>query len=216
MERGTVLERFFQDELMRGRDYLEYVKEVLWRGRCQSAMQGKYCVSRAPYGYDRIKVGKDWTIEPNENADVTRMIFAWYVHDDLTPLNIADKLNGLGIKAPLKDVWTRETILAMLRNVHYDGKVVFCRRRKTVVFENGEKKTRRLGQEGDDVIMVEGRHPAIIDHDLFEMAQEKLKRRKDQYAPKLKKDGELLNPLATILKCKNCGKTMCRTMNRYV
>ena len=29
--------RFFQDELMRGRDYLEYVKEVLYRGRYLSA-----------------------------------------------------------------------------------------------------------------------------------------------------------------------------------
>lgn len=206
--------RFFQDELMRGRDYLEYVKEVLWRGRCQSAMQGKFSLSTAPYGYDRIKVGKDLTLTPNDNAEVVRMIFAWYVYDDLTPLNIADKLNDLGIKPMKKDKWCRESILHMLRNAHYDGKIVFCRKRLTTVFENGEKKRRRLNQDAEDMIIVEGKHPAIVDHQLFEMAQDKLLRKKEEYAPKVKRTNELLNPLATILKCKYCGRTMCRTLNR--
>ena len=206
--------RFFQDELMRGRDYLEYVKEVLWRGRCQSAMQGKFSLSTAPYGYDRIKIGKDLTLTPNDNADVVRMIFSWYVEDDLTPLNIADKLNTLGIKPMKKDKWCRETILHMLRNAHYDGKVVFCRKRMTTVFENGEKKRRRLNQAAEDQIIAEGKHPAIIDHQLFELAQAKLLRKKEEYAPKVKRTNELLNPFATILKCANCGRTMCRTMNR--
>ena len=206
--------RFFQDELMRGRDYLEYVKEVLWRGRCQSAMQGKYCLSTAPFGYNRIKIGKDWTIEPNENADVVRMIFAWYVEENLTPLNIADRLNDLNIKPLKKDKWCRESIFAILRNVHYDGKVIFCRRKSTIVFENGEKKTKRLAQEGDDVILVEGKHQAIVDHQLFELAQERMCRRKEQFAPKLKKGGELVNPLATILKCKSCGKSLRRMVSR--
>ena len=39
-------------------------------------------------------------------------------------------------------------------------------------------------------------------------------RKKEEYAPKVKRTNELLNPLATILKCKYCGRTMCRTMNR--
>ena len=206
--------RFFQDELMRGRDYLEYVKEVLWRGRCQSAMQGKFSLSTAPYGYDRIKVGRDLTLTPNDNADVVRMIFTWYVEEDLTPLNIADRLNSLGIKPMKNDKWCRETILHMLRNAHYDGKVVFCRKRSTIVFENGEKKKRRLNQAAEDQIIAEGKHPAIVDHQLFELAQAKLLRKKEEYAPKVKRSGELLNPFATILKCANCGRTMCRTMNR--
>ena len=206
--------RFFQDELMRGRDYLEYVKEVLWRGRCQSAMQGKFSLSTAPYGYDRIKIGKDLTLTPNDNAEIVRMIFTWYVEDDLTPLNIADKLNDLGIKPMKKDKWCRESILHMLRNAHYDGKIVFCRKRSTIVFENGEKKKRRLNQAAEDMIVVEGKHPAIVDHQLFELAQAKMQRKKEEYAPKVKRTGELLNPFATILKCANCGRTLCRTMNR--
>ena len=45
--------RFFQDELMRGRDYLDYVKEVLYRGRYQSAARGNV-VGSPPYGYNKV------------------------------------------------------------------------------------------------------------------------------------------------------------------
>ena len=43
--------RFFQDELMRGRDYLDYVKEVLTRGRIAAVK--KYRSSRALRRYRR-------------------------------------------------------------------------------------------------------------------------------------------------------------------
>ena len=69
--------RFFQDELMRGRDYLEYVKEALFRGRWLSASRGNFVQSRPPYGYNKAKIGRDWVLEPNENADIVRMIFNW-------------------------------------------------------------------------------------------------------------------------------------------
>ena len=37
------------------------------------------------------------------------------------------------------DKWNKSTIRWMLKNVHYDGKVVFGRKKTTVVFENGKK-----------------------------------------------------------------------------
>ena len=137
--------RFFQDELMRGRDYLEYVKEVLYRGRYQSAARG-CVVGAAPYGYNKIKVGKDWTLAPNENADVVRMIFNWYAREYKTPGEIATLLNEMMIPAPTREDWVKESILVMLKNVQYDGKVIFGRKKKTVVFENGKKLTKRIKQ----------------------------------------------------------------------
>ena len=200
--------RFFQDELMRGRDYLEYVKEVLWRGRCQSALQGKYSSPIAPYGYDRIKIGNDWTLQPNNNADVIRLIFSLYVDEDLTPLKIAYKLTEMGIPSQNQKKWSRSSIQHILCNKHYDGKIVFCEYRQTVVFENGEKRIRNIKQNDEDVIVVEGKHQAIVDHFLFEKAQEKLNRQKEEYAPRTKRSTELINVFAGLLKCKNCGKTM--------
>lgn len=200
--------RFFQDELMRGRDYLEYVKEALWRGRCQSALQGKYSSPVAPYGYNRIKIGKDWTLEPNENADVVRLIFQLYAEKDLSPLRIADRLTDMGIPSATNGKWSRSSITNILNNKHYDGKVAFCKYRTTIVFEHGEKKARDIKQSDDDVIVAEGKHQAIVDHSLFEKAQEKLNRRKEEFAPRNKRGTDVKNVFASILKCKNCGRTM--------
>ena len=197
--------RFFQDELMRGRDYLEYVKEVLYRGRYQSAARG-CVVGSPPYGYNKIKIGKDWTLEPNENADVVRMIFNWYAKEYKTPGEIAATLNQMMIPPSTagKD-WTRESILVILKNVQYDGKVIFGRKKKTVVFENGKKVTKRLRQKPEDVLIVEGKHPAIVDHETFELAQERVAGRA-YMAPKTRK--ELSNPLAGLLRCPKCGYAM--------
>ena len=196
--------RFFQDELMRGRDYLDYVKEVLYRGRYQSAARGNV-VGQAPYGYNKIKMGKDWTLEPNENADVVRMIFDWYVKELKTPGRIANELNRLMIPPSKGRLWGRESVYQLLRNVQYDGKVVFGRKKTTVVFENGKKVTKRLRQKPEDMLITEGKHPALIDHEIFERAQERLACRA-YTVPRTSKG--LSNPFAGLLRCPICGYIM--------
>ncbi len=203
---GNKMERrFFQDELMRGRDYLEYVKEVLYRGRYQSAARGCFVPSHAPYGYDRIKIGKEWTLEPNDNADIVRMIFTWYTKDYKTPGQIAAELNQMMIPPSTGKQWTRESLLVLLKNVHYDGKIVFGRKKKTVVFEKGKKVTKRLKQRPEDMLIVEGKHRAIVDHEMFELAQERIEGR-GYLAPRTRK--ALSNPFAGLLRCPICGYAM--------
>ena len=199
--------RFFQDELMRGRDYLEYVKEVLYRGRYLSSSRGFFVGSRAPYGYNKVKIGKNFTLEPNENADIVRMIFNWYVKDFKTPGQIAEELNRMMIPPASErgNDWVRESVLVLLKNVHYDGKVIYGRKKQTVVFENGKKVTKRLIQQPEDVMIVEGKHPAIIDHDIFELAQERIAGR-GYLAPKTRKP--LTSQFAGTLRCSVCGYAM--------
>ena len=196
--------RFFQDELMRGRDYLDYLKEVMYRGRYQSAARG--CViGHAPYGYNKIKVGKDCTLEPNENADIVRMIFDWYVKDYKTPGQIANDLNSMMIAPPKHKEWVKESVLVMLKNVQYDGKVIFGRKKQTVVFENGKKVTKRMKQKPEDVLIAEGKHPALIDHETFLLAQERIEGR-GYMAPKTR--SPLTNMFAGLLRCPICGYAM--------
>ena len=196
--------RFFQDELMRGRDYLDYVKEVLYRGRYQSSARGN-AIFQPPYGYNKVKIGKDWTLEPNEKADVVRMIFDWYVKEYKSPGQICKELDRLMIPPSKGTTWGRESLLRILKNVHYDGKVVFGRKKTTVVFENGKKVTKRLTQKPEDMLIVEGKHPAIVDHEIFELAQERISGRA-YLAPRT--SGELSNPFAGLLKCPICGYAM--------
>ncbi|MBR2390599.1 MAG: recombinase family protein, partial [Mogibacterium sp.] len=167
--------RFFQDELLRGRDYLEYTKEILRRGREAAVKRGCFIMQNAPYGYDKVKIGKDHTLEPNENADVVRMIFEWYVDEGISWYRMAQRLEEMGIPAPKGGKWHPEVLSRMVRNQHYAGKVV-CNSRPTItVLENGERRTRRLKAAQEDIIIAEGKHPAIIDRELWDRAQEKAK-----------------------------------------
>lgn len=195
--------KFFQDELLRGRDYLEYTKEILFRGRVAAIKRGCYIAARPPYGYDKVKIGKDCTLEPNSEADVVRMIFDLYTREQLTPFRIACRLNELQIPGPSSPKWTKDTVRHTVRNAHYAGKVVFNRVKQTTVVENGERRVKRVQQPDEDVILAEGKHQAIISAETWKLAQER-----QALHPKLKHAHELKNPLSGILKCSKCGRAM--------
>ena len=197
--------RFFQDELMRGRDYLEYTKEILLRGRIAAIKRGCYISVVPPYGFDKVMVGKDHTLAPNDDADIVRMIFDLYVNQEKSFGQIASHLNSLEIPAPLGGIWRYDTIRVILKNVHYIGKVSFNKIKKTTVMENGERVIKRLTQPDEEVIIAEGKHPAIIDYALFQRAQE---RRANE--PRKKREYVLQNVFSGLLFCKKCGKAMMR------
>ena len=195
--------KFFQDELLRGNDYLEYTKEILWRGRVASIKRGCFIGARPPYGFDRVLMGKDHSLKANENAGTVRMIFDWYVKEGMTTGEIARKLNSLGYKPTISEKWDKTTVKGMLENVHYIGKVRFNDTKITWVMENGERVKKWVKQPEEEVIIAEGKHSGIVDPEIFEAAQTKLKS-----APRVKKDRELVNPLAGILRCGKCGRAM--------
>lgn len=197
--------RFFQDELMRGRDYLEYTKEILLRGRMAAVKRGCYISVVPPYGFDKAVIGKDHTLVPNENADVVRLIFDLYVNQDMSYYKIATHLNQLNIPAPLGGIWTYETIRVILRNVHYIGQVSFNKVKKTTVVENGTRMTKRLTQPKEEVIIAEGKHPAIIDAEIFQKAQIK-----KSMEPHLKRNRTLYNVFSGLLYCAKCGRALMR------
>lgn len=197
--------KFFQDELLRGKDYLDYTKEILLRGRIASVKRGCYIARVAPYGYDKVKIGKDHTLEPNAQAEYVKLIFDWYVNDGLTYYQIACKLNDMGVKPLLKEKWCKSSITYILKNRHYIGKVFFNKVKETILIENGQRITKRLNQPEEEIIIADGKHPAIIDNETFEKAQERMTQNVN---PKLKADYELTNPLASILCCKKCGRNM--------
>ena len=195
--------KFFQDELLRGNDYLEYTKEVLYRGRVAAVKRGCYINATPPYGYNRIKIGRDWTLEPNENAEIVRMIFDWYVNEGITAGAIARRLNEMGVPSPRNGKWERFPILIIIDNVHYIGKVRFSERGKFTVVEDGERFKRSQKRPPEEVIIAEGKQEAIIDREIFERAQ---MRRNDH--PRIKYSANLVNPLAAVLRCKHCGRVM--------
>ena len=199
--------QYFQDDLLRGSSYLDQTKEVLATGReIAVTKKGSYIGSVAPYGYKKIKIGKTCTLEPHETeADVVRMIYDLYVNQDITFHSIARKLDSMGIKPRSGDTWRDTSIRQIVANHHYDGKVIWGKRKTKIVIEDGKQvRTRRWSNENDFEI-VDGMHPALIDHETFVAANEKRLNN-----PRIIKDLKLSNPMAGILFCSKCGYAMRR------
>lgn len=193
--------KFFQDELLRGNDYLEYTKEILFRGRVAAVKRGCYIGNYAPYGYKKVKRGKDHTLEIIEDeAAVVRMIFDLYINEGLTPYRIAQRVNKLGVPAPRGDKWVKDTVRVILRNQHYEGKVVFNKIKATTVVEHGERVVKRLLQPPEEVIIAEGKHTGIISTETWEAAQRLVARN-----PRVRHTYALKNPFSGVLVCGKCG-----------
>lgn len=196
--------KFFQDELLRGNDYLEYTKEILWRGRVAACKRGCFLGNYAPYGFKKVKLGKDHTLEIIEDeAEVVRLVFDLYVREQRRPYEIACRLNEMGVKPPRGDMWVKDTIRHMVRNPHYAGYVAFNRIKMTPVMENGEVVYKRLAQPEEEQIIAEGKHTGIIDRALWEAAQELVARH-----PRVKHEHDLKNPYSGMLVCGKCGRVM--------
>ena len=196
--------KFFQDELLRSNEFLEYTKSILWRGRVAAVKRGCFINTVPPYGYKRIKIGKDHTLEiVEEQAEVVRLVFDLYVKEDLTPFRIAGRLNKMGLLSPTGGAWTRDTVHFMLRNAHYAGYTVYNQWKETQVLENGEIITKRLQQPEEEIIIAEGKHKEIITRETWEAAKALVARH-----PRVNSKRELINPLAGVLVCKGCGRAM--------
>lgn len=195
----------FKRELERGNDYLEYYKKINWRGRLESVRSGYFIGSIAPYGYDKdfIQDGrkKRPTLKINESeAEAVKLIFDLYVNQDMGLQSIAHHLNTLGIKTRKGALWNSATLRDIIANVHYIGKIKWNWRKTVNIVADGEiSKTRPKAKE---FYIFDGKHPAIIDNELFERAQSKQGKN-----ARVKKGVQLRNPLASLVYCK-CGKAM--------
>ena len=196
--------KFFEQELMRGNDFLEYTKEILLRGRIAAVKRGCYIGNIPPFGYNKITdADGDSTLEANEMAPAVLMAFELYVNEGWTYLQIARHFDKLGIKPYRSKVWEKTSIRAILKNRHYIGLVVFGKYRSEKKFENGQLVNHSVRQAEEEVIVAKGKHKAIVPLELFEAAQEKMDNN-----PRKQPDTPLKNPLAGLIFCKHCGKAM--------
>ena len=201
----------FERELMRGNDYLEYTKKILTRGKQISLQSGNYINGVTPYGYERAWVTEGKRQCPTlaiveEEAKIVRMIFDWYVNEELGATKICQRLNAMGVKARKGGLWKKSSIVNMLKNEHYIGKVVIRKHIKVNTVENSEIVTQCVFNK--DFETIDGKHSAIIDEVTFHKANNKIHK-----YPSVKPSATLQNPFASLLRCE-CGKVMIRRRNR--
>ena len=201
----------FERELMRGNDYLEYTKKILTRGKELSLRAGWYINAVTPFGYER-----EWVMEGNrkrptlkiveDEANIVRQIFDWYVNDGIGATKISQKLNTLGVKAQKGGLWKKSSVINILKNEHYLGKIVIKKHIDVNTVEDSNITTHCVFNP--DYEIVDGKHPAIIDEDLFNKANNKIHK-----YPSVKPSETLKNPFASILKCE-CGRCVRRAKDK--
>lgn len=171
-------------------------------GKMQAIRNGNFMGSQAPYGYDIDKRGRnDRTLKPNEHSEIIKMIFNWYTIDKLSAGEIARKLTDMKVPTPSnKKEWNRGTIKEIVNNEIYIGKIKWQNRKIVKEYENGHIVRKNKRQKGYQ--LYDGRHPALVSEKQFNDAKLLA-----GSAPKNAKS-KLINPLASILKCKHCGKAM--------
>lgn len=197
--------KFLEMELQHGADYLEYCKEILYRGRLASVMRGNYIGSIAPYGYRKIsyKEGNEkiFTLEIDEiEAPAVRIAFDLYANQGYSFYAISRKLDELGYLPRHTAHWSTSAIKDILSNEVYAGMIRWGWRKTEKNFTDGKLTLSRPKQK--EYTLISGRHPAIVEMDLFRLCQE----RRGKNARTAKTE-QIRNPFAGIIYCQ-CGRAM--------
>ncbi len=182
------------------REY-KIINKRLRRGLNDTITSGGY-VPNAPYGYLKCVQNRRPTLSINEEeAKFVRMIFKMYT-EGFGASAIAQTVNSMGAKPHRSSEFHRNSIRFILRNPVYTGKILWNRQK----YYTENNKRRSKPEPEKNWLIVDGIHPPIIDEATFNEVQEILGR--NHIPPSSSR--EIKNPLAGILKCRNCGKNMQR------
>lgn len=199
----------------------ENIIEQTNNGKKYNALDGNWNGGAAPYGYKLVE--KKLVVVPEE-AEVVKRIFNEFVYTDLGYSGVTALLNKEKIKPrqkerldrkamaksgtdkeiplPVTEDWYSTMVKKILDCPVYYGKLRWGH--EHVVRVNG--KERRI--KGENVILVDGIHKAIISEELWKQAQEKRKKTGVQFGRPVSNSELIRNTLNGIAKCPNCGNGM--------
>lgn len=196
-------------ELFMSREEFETTRERLFGGRVSNAMQGRWAVGPAPFGYNYNKVTKRLEID-EEQAQVIRAIFDLYVNgifeEDGSRKDVSFRALGtyLERKTPYttpkgKKYWSPTYLKTLLSTERFMGTLKF-RTTKRI-----DGKIHALPPE--EHVVVEDAISAIIDSETWDRAQAKIK--DSSHKPRTKMDFSPCE-LAGLCTCSVCDRKMIR------
>jgi len=196
-------EEYSEFEAFMSRKELKMITRRMQGGRQRSVEDGNYLGTNPPLGYDIEKVGRVRTLKPNAYADVVKLIFKRYTEGYGTGM-IAQELNSLGYKSATGKDFERTAVLFILKNLVYTGKITWKKKEQKKSTTPGKIRDTRT-RDKSEWIIVDGKHPAIIDENTFFTVQKMLE--KKYHVPYQIVNG-MANPLAGIVICGVCGSKM--------
>ena len=188
----------------------EYSRELsakVFAGQCRLIELGFRQGGPAGYGLRRVLIDQSGSVKselsrgehkslqtdrvilqpgPDAEVAVVDRIYRWFVDDNLTESEIAERLNTQGIRTDLGRDWTRATVREVLSNEKYIGNNVYNRR-------SFKLKKHRVVNGPDMWIKKEGAFEGIVPPELFYTAQGILRARAHRYT-----DDELIEKLRSL------------------
>ncbi len=151
------------------------IRERTIRGRLQKARQGKVISkAAAPFGH-RFDPKTSTLVVYEEEAKVVRLAFHLYTQERLSLVQLADRMNRLGLPRPRAGQrWRSGTLGRMLRNETYAGTLWQHRwELRKVLSKPGLAATFKVQElpKGDQIAVSV---PAILPRELFDAAQRRL------------------------------------------
>lgn len=127
-------------------------------------------------------------LQPGPDAEIANVnhIYRWFIDENLSETEIAERLNEQGICTDLGRAWTRGTVREVLINEKYIGNNVYNRR-------SFKLKKLRVVNDPDMWIKKEGAFEGIVQPDLFYTAQGIIRARTHRYT-----DTELIDKLRSL------------------
>lgn len=183
---------------------LKTINRRMQGGRVRSVEDGNYIATNAPLGYDIDYINKSRTLKINESeAEIIRLIFKLYTEGDGAG-TIAAYLNSLGYKTKAKNSFGSSSVIAILKNPIYIGKITW-KKKEYKKSKKPDKINDCRTREKKDWIISTGKHPALIGEDVFNRANEILD---EKYHIPYKLSNPPANPLSGLIICGVCGNKM--------
>lgn len=199
-------EEYMEFELFMSRREYKMIQKRMDRGRKQAVVEGNYMGAIRPYGYNIVKGRKTRTLIPHEyEAPIVTRMFEWAAKENLTPWAIAKRLAAMGEKTYAGDTnWTKSFVQDCLKNPVYIGKVRWNTRMQVKTMVNNELKVTRPRYKSDQYMLYDGKHKqhALVDEETFYAVQNRF------HSDRSKSNVGLKNPLAGLMSCKHCGRSM--------
>lgn len=173
------------------------------RGMMQKALNGGYNGS-IPYGF--VMGDNNIPVPVPEQVQVVKNIFDLYANQRQSISNITMALNNSGYRTAKGNLFERRIVHYILGNPFYVGKI----RWNYAPTARGKEKT-------GDVVIRDGKHEAIISQDLFDRAQELLKKSYETFhsIPRRIPTAAAKHWLSGMLKCSHCGSSLAFSNGKY-
>lgn len=173
--------------------YSKNLAREVKKGKNETAHQCKHNGGNPPLGYD-IDTDGNYVVNPSEAA-IVRQIFKMYLQD-ISYVKMAEQLNKKGHRTKWNRPFTKHSFHDLLKNEKYKGLFLYGKTEAPL----GKQRIPKQAH-----IIIEDGVPAIIEPEIWERVNEKMKQNKKRNAAKTAKRIYLLSGL---IYCGDCGEYM--------